>query len=63
MKGLIDGAGYRAFADGSIVDEIDQYLGVTLPTGCSGTREIHFPETFHFRYKKIDNNNFQILSP
>jgi len=63
MKGTVDDAGYRAFADGSIVDEIDQYLGVTLPTACSGNREIHFPETFHFRYKKIDTNNFQILSP
>jgi hypothetical protein len=62
-KGLIGDANYQAFANGSIVDEIDQNLGVKLPTGCGGTREIHFPETFHFRYKKIDNNNFQILSP
>jgi hypothetical protein len=62
-KGMLGDAAYQANANLSIVQVIDQNLGVKLPTGCGGTSEIHFPQTFHFRFKKIDNNNFQILSP
>ena len=63
MKGLVGDANYQAFANGVVVDEIDQNIGVKLPTGCGGTLEGHFPETFHFRFVKIDNTNFQIVSP
>jgi len=63
MKGLVGDANYQAFANGVVVDEIDQNIGVKLPTGCGGTLEVHFPETFHFRFVKIDNANFQIVSP
>jgi hypothetical protein len=62
-KGVDNSAAWPFYNPGDIFDELDQNLGVKLPTGCGGTREIHFPETFHFRYMKIDNNNYQLLSP
>jgi len=46
---------------GTVEDEFDQSIRITLPTGCGADQDYDLSPTFHFQMLKVDNSNWHLI--